>query len=781
MMGVKDWVLSQLVSKSVVSTSQLSAGDRFSNNESPNEEFSNRVSADTSRLPISNPESQSDYPLEQVVGENSFESHCRIDEKLLDPLAKIERLQINFLRIVRRLRQSPDNLVVAKVLYRMHLASLIRAGESDLKRTNLRSDRAGKIAAEQEASGLPELDFSFRVLVLGKTGVGKSATINSIFNQSKAITDAFQPATDRIEEIGGMVNGMKISFIDTPGLLPSSTSSFRRNRTILCSVKRFIKKSPPDIVLYFERLDLINVGCGDFALMKLITEVFGSGIWFNTILVMTHSFSALPDGPNGYPLSYESYVTQCTDLLQHYIHQAVSDSKLENPVLFVENHPHCKTDVTGEKILPNGQVWKSQFLLLCLCAKVLGDVNTILKLRDSIELGPSNTTRLPSLPHLLSSFLRHRTVVGPSGEDTDANVMLCSDIEEDEYDQLPPIRILTKSEFEKLSKLQKKEYLDELDYRETLYMKKQLKEESRRRRESKFHKDGSLGADGSSDNQEPAEAVQMPDMAVPPSFDSDCPLHRYRCLLTGDQWLARPVLDPHGWDHDVGFDGVNLEIVTELKHNMVASVTGQLSKDKQDFNIQSECTAVYVDPKGPTYSVGLDIQSSAKNLIYMVRSNAKVRHFKCNVTECGVSVTSFGGKNYIGAKIEDSVSVGKRLKFSMSAGSMGNFRQAAYGGSLEATLRGRDYPVRNESSSVTLTVLSFKKDTVLGGSFQTDFRLSRGTGMSVSGNLNSRKMGQVCVKTSSSDHVEIALFAVVSICRALLRRRVNHRETLETG
>lgn len=241
MMGVKDWVLSQLVSKSVVSTSQLSAGDRFSNNESPNEEFSNRVSADTSRLPISNPESQSDYPLEQVVGENSFESHCRIDEKLLDPLAKIERLQINFLRIVRRLRQSPDNLVVAKVLYRIHLASLIRAGESDLKRTNLRSDRARKIAAEQEASGLPELDFSFRVLVLGKTGVGKSATINSIFNQSKAITDAFQPATDHIEEIGGMVNGIKISFIDTPGLLPSSTSSFRRNRKILCSVKRFIK------------------------------------------------------------------------------------------------------------------------------------------------------------------------------------------------------------------------------------------------------------------------------------------------------------------------------------------------------------------------------------------------------------------------------------------------------------------------------------------------------------------------------------------------------------
>ncbi|KAG5564337.1 hypothetical protein RHGRI_000512 [Rhododendron griersonianum] len=781
MMGVKDWVLSQLVSKSVVSSSQLSAGDR-SNDESLNEEFSNQVAADTSRLPISNQESQNDDPLQQVVVENSGQSHSGTDEKL-DPLAKIERLQINFLRLVQRLRQSQDNLVVSKVLYRMHIASLIRAGESDLKRTNLRSDRARKIAAEQEASGLPELDFSFRVLVLGKTGVGKSATINSIFNQFKAVTNAFQPATDRIQEIGGTVNGIKISFIDTPGLLPYSTSSVGRNRKILCSVKRFIRKSPPDIVLYFERLDLMNVGYSVFPLMKLITEVFGSGIWFNTILVMTHSFSALPDGPNGYPLSYESYVTQCTDLMQHHIHQAVSDSKLENPVLFVENHPHCKTDITGEKILPNGQVWKSQFLLLCVCTKVLGDVNTVLQLRDGIELGPSNTTRLPSLPHLLSSFLRHRSVVGPSGADTEADVILSSDMEgEDEYDQLPPIRILTKTEFEKLTKLQQKDYLDELDYRETLYMKKQLKEEAHRRREEKIRKDGTLGSDGSSDNQEPPEAVQLPDMAVPPSFDSDCPVHRYRCLLTGEQWLARPVLDPHGWDHDVGFDGINLEIVTELKHNVVASVTGQLSKDKQDFSIQSECTAVYVDPRGPTYTVGFDIKSAAKNMIYTVHSNAKVRHFKHNVTECGVCVTSFREKNYIGAKIEDSVSVGKRLKFSMNAGCMGIFRQAAYGGSLEATLRGREYPVRNESLSMTLTILSFNKETVVGGSFQTDFRLSRGTGMSVSGHLNSQKLGQVCVKTSSSDHVEIALIAVISIFRALLRRRAtNHRETLETG
>ncbi|GFY99687.1 avirulence induced gene (AIG1) family protein [Actinidia rufa] len=330
------------------------------------------------------------------------QSHSNTEKKKLDPLAKIESLQIKFLRLLRTswaaTRQS-------------------RGGE-----------RAKKIAAEQEASGVPELDFSFRVLVLGKTGVGKSATINSIFDQTKAMTDAFQPATDRIQEIVGMANGVKISFIDSP-------------------------------------------------------EVFGSAIWFNTILVMTHSFSALPEGPNGYP---------------------------------------------GVKILPNGQAQVEWTMTL-----------------------------------MRFLFQTQR--------------------KEQEYDKLPPIQILTKSQFEKLTKSQKEDYLDELDYRETLYMKRQLKEQSRKRKESKLHKDGSLASDDDSDNQEPQEAIQLPDMAVPPSFDLDCPVHRYRCLLTGDQWLARPVLDPHGWDHDVGFDGINLESVKEVKQKCLCHCHGTNEQGQARF------------------------------------------------------------------------------------------------------------------------------------------------------------------------------------------------------
>lgn len=720
-----------------------------------------------------NQSNQHSSTMQQVPYTEFCQSQQNINERRKDPLAKIEDLQVKFFRLLERLGQSQENFLAAKVLHRMHTATLIRTGESDAKRVNLSISRARAIASQQEAIGVPQVEFSCRILVLGKTGVGKSATINSIFDQAKAATDAFRPATNCIQEVVGTVSGFKLTVIDTPGLLPFSTSNVKRNKRILLSIKRFIRRSPPDIVLYFERLDLLNAGYSDFPVLKLITEVFGTAIWFNTILVMTHSYSAILEGPDGKILNYESYVSQCTNLMQHYIQQAVSDSRLENPILLVENHPQCPKNIMGEKILPNGQVWRSQLLLYCVCTKILGDVNSILKFQNSLELGPLSIARMPSLPHLLSSLLRRHSVSNPSGMDDEIDEILLTDTEEeDEYDQLPPIRILTKSQFEKLSKAHKKEYLDELDYRETLYLKKQLKEEYRRHREKMLMKEQNLlNTDHTDDQQAPPEPVLLPDMAVPPSFDADYPLHRYCCLDANDQWLVRPVLDPQGWDHDVGFDGINLETAMEISKNICALVMGQMSKDKQDFSIQSECTAAYVDPTGPTCSIGVDVQSAGKDLICTVNGNTKLRNIKHNIADCGVSVTSFAKKYYVGAKIEDTVLVGKRLKFVMNAGRMEGPGQVAYGGNCEVTLRGGDFPVRNDNVSLTMTVLSSNKEMLLSGSLQSEFRLSRNLRTSVSANLNSRKMGKICIKTSSSEHLQIALIGVFSIFKALLRRK----------
>jgi hypothetical protein len=83
-----------------------------------------------------------------------------------------------------------------------------------------------------------------------------------------------------------------------------------------------------------------------------------------------------------------------------------------------------------------------------------------------------------------------------------------------------------------------------------------------------------------------------------------------------------------------------------------------------------------------------------------------------------------------------------------------------------------------------MSALSFKKEMVLGGGFQSEFRPVRGMRMAVNANLNSQNMGQVNIKISSSEHIEIALVSVFSIFKAILHKKLTENksgEVLEMG
>lgn len=706
---------------------------------------------------------------------NSGDSESNLTDEEKKKLERLQHIQVKFFRLLHRLGLSTDESVAAQVTYRLTLAAGRQSGQ-------LFSTEAAKAMALQlEAEEKDNLDFSLNILVLGKSGVGKSATLNSIFGEEKAQIDAFQPATTTVKEISGFVDGVKLRVFDTPGLKCSAMEqSF--NRSILSSVKKFTKKNPPDVVLYVDRLDAQTRDLNDLPLLRTISGSLGSSIWRSAIVTLTHAASAPPDGPSGAPLSYEAFVTQRSHVVQHSIGQAVGDLRmmspsLLNPVSLVENHPSCRRNREGQKVLPNGQTWRPQLLLLCYSMKILSEAGSLSKPQDPFDHRKlfGFRVRSPPLPYMLSSMLQSRahpklsTDQGGEIGDSDIDLDDLSDInndDEDEYDQLPPFRPLRKAQIAKLSKEQRKAYFDEYDYRVKLLQNKQWKEELKRMKEMKTKgKDAEIVNGLTEEDADSAAAapvaVPLPDMVLPPSFDGDNPAYRYRFLEPTSQFLARPVLDTHSWDHDCGYDGVNVEHSLAILNSFPAAVTVQVTKDKKDFSISLDSSIAAKHGENVSSMAGFDIQSIGKQLAYVVRGETKFKNLKKNRTAGGVSITFLGENVVPGIKIEDQITLGKQYALVGSAGVVRSQQDTAYGANFELQRREQDFPIGQVQSTFSMSVIKWRGDLALGFNSLAQFSVGRGSKVAVRAGINNKLSGQVTVRASSSEHLSLALAAIV--------------------
>ncbi|KAG8389475.1 hypothetical protein BUALT_Bualt02G0233200 [Buddleja alternifolia] len=721
-------------------------------------------------------------PLAPAGGVESEENLSEEEKKKLE---KLQQIRVKFLRLVHRLGLSPEESVAAQVLYRLALLG----GRQGTQTFSL--DAAKRMALELETEESDNLDFSINILVLGKSGVGKSATINSLFGEEKAPIDAFETGTASAKKISGFIDGVKVRVFDTPGLKPSVMEQ-GFNRSVLSSVKKLTKKSSPDVVLYVDRLDAQTRDLNDLPFLKTVTSNLGPSIWRSAIVTLTHAASAPPDGPAGAPLSYEVFVSQRSHIVQQSIGHAVGDLRmmspsLMNPVSLVENHPSCRKNRDGQKILPNGQSWRPQLLLLCYSMKILAQASSLSKPQDPFDHRKlfGFRARSPPLPYMLSSMLQSRPhpklASDQGGENGDSDIDLDdlsdSDQEdEDEYDQLPPFKPLKKAQLAKLSKEQKKAYFEEYDYRVKLLQKKQWREELRRMKEIKKRGKDAVGPDyGFPDEDADAGsaapvAVPLPDMALPPSFDGDNPAYRYRFLEPTSQFLARPVLDSHGWDHDCGYDGVNLEHTLAILNRFPAAYTIQVTKDKKDFTFSLDSSISAKHGENMSTMAGFDIQSMGKQLAYIVRGETKSKNFKKHKAAGGVSFTFLGENVVPGVKIEDQIVLGKQYVLVGSAGAVKSQTDTAYGANFELQRREADYPIGQVQSTFSMSIIKWRGDLALGFNSLAQFSIGRNSKVAVRAGINNKMSGQVTVRTSSSDHLSLALAAVIPTALSIYRK-----------
>ncbi|KAL7147635.1 hypothetical protein ABFS83_06G120500 [Erythranthe nasuta] len=191
------------------------------------------------------------------------------------------------------------------------------------------------------------------ILVMGKGGVGKSSTVNSVIGERVVTVSAFQSETPRPVMVSRSRSGFTLNIIDTPGLVEGGYVSDQ----VLDTIKRFLLNKTVDVLLYVDRLDAYRVDNMDKQIVKAISDSFGKEIWHKAVVVLTHAQLSPPDA-----LTYEEFFSKRWESLLKCIRQGARINKNEAqqfaiPVALVENSGRCNKNEHDEKILQMGTPW----------------------------------------------------------------------------------------------------------------------------------------------------------------------------------------------------------------------------------------------------------------------------------------------------------------------------------------------------------------------------------------------------------------------------------------
>jgi GTPase Era involved in 16S rRNA processing len=173
-------------------------------------------------------------------------------------------------------------------------------------------------------------------LLMGRTGVGKTSTMNNLMGCEVGLVGDFEPTTMTVEGVKLPIDGI----YDSPGLcdeLPEKGN----DREYIDKIQDKIKYV--DIFLFVTELQAKRVGSDEQYGIKLITKAFGEKIWASSVIVFTGADNIKPE-------LYEHTLSERTRLIRKEIQKNLSTPEIAQDI------PSVAVDNFSDNT-PDGKPW----------------------------------------------------------------------------------------------------------------------------------------------------------------------------------------------------------------------------------------------------------------------------------------------------------------------------------------------------------------------------------------------------------------------------------------
>ena len=211
---------------------------------------------------------------------------------------------------------------------------------------------------------------TFSLLIVGKTGVGKSSLVNALVGKPVAVVghDKIR-GTDKVTSYDIDIEGVKVRVWDTTGLRDDDDDddeedeeedSTGNDKKYLAEMQSKIKEEL-DLVIFCLRMDDKRFQHDDRQTFKIVTDRFGKELWKNAVIALT--FANKVEDPAGG--DSKAYFEQDLAKWQSKINSFLSKKIRLDP----ERVQSLQFVPTGNNllltVLPNGEKWLSKFWIAC--------------------------------------------------------------------------------------------------------------------------------------------------------------------------------------------------------------------------------------------------------------------------------------------------------------------------------------------------------------------------------------------------------------------------------